>query len=536
MSTNTANVTVNFSTNANSVSSEIAKLRSETTDLAETLGDVRQQADRADDSLERLGSTNGRASTATGGMASSLRGLAGPLLTAGVAIKGLELGGRALTAVFNAYVESNDHAASKVSQLTEQFNDLKVQFGEVIFGGGRFDEIVNILSENLQNLARYVSDNQDKIQKVVDTFIEMTDIGTGVVSFLLDVSTEFLKYSDYALWVVNLLTPFDELWTLVKNIASSLESMGDRLAGLGSYLGLVSSATEEVQIAAPAIQQVDTSVQTLTSSYGQFMGLFSDVSAWQTATVEADANASANTRVAESIDKITEASLKLLSLGEIKSDKSNPMNPFGLSEGAKAAAALQEQKGQEATAQEAILAQQEAFLLKRKEQTELFYQQQEENEANRVARLQEILGEGGTVIGGALSEGIGAAIEGKDFGKSVLKSFGDYLAKKGSAMITEGSVDLLVGGVSGNPQQVAAGAAKLGGGAALIAAGKGLGSAGKDGKKATSSGASATPTPQSSQPVQNVYNVSTNVGMVGDQRSFGREMKEQLDRFKRLGG
>lgn len=482
---------------ARAANREINNISNSTRRTSQSIGGVSQQTNSATAALTRLGSSGqgaaasiGRLGSGTGAAAGAIARFGGPILLATVALKGVEGAARLTTSAFRQYSESTEATKAVTGLLTDSYDDLKEGFAEAAFGGGRFEEVIVNLRTVLENL-----------QPLIDA------IGRGLGT-IASLGTRFLADTTTAISAVSRLEDPFEAAAENRNTAAAATQ---RLTGITQiYNGTLSSVNALMGDHAAVVSDVTEATRSHISAIND------------EAEAEQEAQRAREERGRRLQELLDESYAQVRDNEErLQAEQEN----------------ARERERQRAEDEAAERLKIEQDLIARMEEARREY---ENNQARAMReRLDKIKSEASgaaDAISGLLGAGLDAGFEKrKDFGKVALKMIGDYMVKRGGAMLTEGAVDLAVGAVSLNPQQVAVGAAKTAGGAALITGGKALGAAGGGGggKKAAPT---ATATPAIAPTTQSTtINNQISFGFVGDRRAAARDVAQVSEQSARLG-
>jgi len=544
---------------------------------AASLNVMGSAADRSAKEIDDVTRSSRSASAAQRGLDSSssklgkaITGLAAGFITLELAKKAVQAVTRTLSASFAAFAETNTVASTQITEAKRSLTELQAALGEVIFGGETGNAIFETLNRTMHLFKSFVDENREAIQtltSVLTTVFEVAMISVLVTIDLVSKAVEYIKLTFeswqnavtaliasftglIALLTGGLLTVMRVVLTAIGNLigglaslarATGMDGMATMLDGVAASMDGYAAAMERGAAAAVefARGQGDVVVQTGRNQLDntrEFLGLNDDPNAAFERPTELRPSTPATPgvsdgEVATAVGRSRGGSRPIRQEVEIVVVESkDSLGALTTSEGAKAAVALQALKARQALLLEAELVSAEAMRVMRLDAAIAEADEIARIFEERMRRISDIAREVGSTAGGFLGAGLDAAFSGKDFGKVALKMIGDYLASKGSAMLTEGAVDIAVGAF-GNPAQVARGAAEVAGGTALVATGKGLGGAAK-GRGGGRVG--AVPTASAAPTQGNVVN-NVSFGIVGDRRAAAREVAYVTEQGARLG-
>jgi hypothetical protein len=522
--------------------------------------DLGDEAKKAGKEVKKAGTSAKGAGSKMAGMAGKVGALAGGMIAAAVTLEAAKKGFEFLKASVEAAAESNTVMAGNIASVSSNLNEMQVALGEAVAGGEAGNELFALFNATLDFLKGAIDRNKDAIQEFVRRGIR---IAISAVEIMAE------KFNDLEAILFTLKTGFIVIKAIVLDFAAkaitAMVPLMETFSGLFEVIG----AQAQKIVDSPIFRALPTSIQETFQSVANFGGDATDAmvgfanSASDMAD-EADGEAlvalagydeglaeirASGDETAEAIETFREG----LDDGTIAANQAERgvtalaaavgspddapgeslagnMSSFNLMMPGFALA--MQQMAEMAVGMQAKIMEDALFNIELMEEIKLqeaavlqaAADRAVEAEEEKQDRIASIAGDIGSLSAGLMADGFDAGFTGKDFGKEALKSIGDFMAKKGQALLVQGGVDLALSLF--NPKLGPQGGAEIAGGAALIAAGKGLGGIAKSGKGG-GGGSPAKAAPASSAgSVKNVtLNSSVSMGFVGDRRSAARELQ-----------
>ena len=564
------------------VSSVMIRIRGDGSDAVKALDDVKDEARKTEQALDKAASGGDKMGMAMGAAAGAAAALA--VAAAGVA------------AAVQAYSATNQDAADTLAGLSSRMNDMMVAIGGAVFESEGFQELLGRLAQVMAS----VTERADSIASVVSGSLTVA-INTGIVV----VDAFYASAAGVKTILILSEAALDAMATATVNLGSRMRIVANAVLdfGLAIAQGVTGTMADAIGMAqllveslAPVARFAGIDLGAISTGLGDMRdglaGSVEQLEAMQAGLASSTEyqqelidlnNEALGMRQAERVDEIVqvydELDEALQATGASQANFNFALTETGRRQRevatatAAATVAMVEQGTFMSTLQAGLAAAREqAQITADKEMERRAVSNQlikEEVEALALLREELILigpaaGDAATATSaslmamldqlrpanqamgvfregaqgmaeGAITSFVSAALSGEKVGKAFKKQMGDMLIAQGTASILQGALAMIPFMPSFNP---VGGAAYVTQGVIMLTAGKlltgGKGGGGGQGLPATGAGAAPAPAPAA---INNNSNVTVNnaFGIVGDQRQSARLVVDSL-RFAQAEG
>lgn len=514
--------------------------------LAQNADKVRSSADGATTEIKAFGAAAERTSEKSTFAATGVGKLVGAFLTLELAKRVVTGFYRVLNASMQTYIADNAETAAAVQALGREFEALRSNFAEAVFGAGNFEQAVELANQAIAALNRIIAETAPALNGLTGDVVEDLTDGARGAADMADALGELAQYARSAYnalaSVVSLAQGFGDLLNPIDAAAESWRQFSAVLSGdatLAEAAGEITRTTLATDHFADAVNQAQRAIESLGDT-------------------PVDLDAHIPERVSRALWDMVDSAV---AWGTEIAATERPTRGSAASLEAEAAAAQaaaqaidaylkrkREQvagdaRSEAAAASEAALAMEQDLLAKRKDLSERAAGLALEAEQTRLTQLSELRAKAKEADAErqqamledaqAWADGIAGSIgdvaasfgelavtgDTEAFGRAISELLGGILSNMGRAAIAMGTMNLIPPpwNPTGNP---AIGGAQIAGGVAAVALGGALGASGGGG----AGGGAGAPTASLAPATQttNYYQSSTSSvgGVIGDRQAM----------------